>query len=148
MERERKGLVQILVSLGLIRVAVIDSSLTKVFLLLSKYDALIHFVPENRYRWGGAALKAVAGVGLGEALALLDGHQLELSLLVNVQPGVGVVLAVPGHIGTTGEASDVPACRERKERRGREGDSGQFTLEGTLLVATVVVLKSSTRAFS
>lgn len=55
------------------------------------------------------SLQTVAGVGLGETLVVLDGHQLELGLLVNVQPGVGVVLAVPGDIGTTGQAGNVPA---------------------------------------
>jgi hypothetical protein len=54
-------------------------------------------------------LQTVAGVGLGEALSLLDGHQLELGFLVNVQPRVGVVLAVPGDIRTTSQAGNIPA---------------------------------------
>ena len=69
-------------------------------------------------------LQAVAGVGLGEVLALLDGHQLELGLLVNVQPGVGVVLAVPGDIGTTGKTGNVPAYSDRYKESERERKGG------------------------
>ena len=68
---------------------------------------------EERMRTSGYSsdfqnLQTVAGVGLGETLAVLDGHKLELGLLVNVQPGVGVVAAIPGDIGTTGKAGNVP----------------------------------------
>lgn len=63
-----------------------------------------------------APLQAIAGVGLGETLVLLDGHHLELGLLVNVQPGVGVVLAVPGDIGSAGEAGDVPGYYTSRQR--------------------------------
>lgn len=69
---------------------------------------------------GSCLLQTIAGVGLGEALALLDGHQLELGLLVNVQPGVRVAPAVPGHIGTTSKASKVPACDVNERERERE----------------------------
>lgn len=42
-------------------------------------------------------------------MAFLDGHQLELGLLVDMQARVWVVLAIPGDIRTTGEMGHIPA---------------------------------------
>ena len=68
-------------------------------------------------------LKAVAGVGLGEALAFLDGHQLELGLLVDVEPGVRVIPTVPYDIRSTGKAGDVPGTTTESDAKdGIDGD--------------------------
>jgi hypothetical protein len=64
-----------------------------------------------------ASLQTVTGVGLGKALVLLDGHELKLGLLVNVQPRVGVVAAIPGDIGTTSKAGNVPGYYEGEASR-------------------------------
>lgn len=54
-------------------------------------------------------LQTIAGVGLSERLALLDGDKLELGLLVNIQPRVGVVFAVPSDINSTSKTGHIPA---------------------------------------
>lgn len=81
-------------------------------------------------------LQAIAGVGLGETLVVLDGHQLELGLLVNVQPGVGVVLAVPGDIGSAGEAGDVPAYYTSRQR--------EVMMSSSLLTITLLGMRDGT----
>jgi hypothetical protein len=64
-------------------------------------------------------LEAIARIHLGEALAFPNGEELELGLLVNVQPGMGVVLAIPSHIWSTSETGEIPASATNSDAKNR-----------------------------
>lgn len=64
-------------------------------------------------------LEAIARIRLGKTMTFLDSEELELGLLVNVQPGMRVVLAIPSHIWSTSETGDIPASATNSDAKNR-----------------------------